>query len=168
MNKKQIITRTIHWMAVAAFFGLLTTEIFNQYFFSKAAILSSFDFSFSAVGLQDVPMTDRLFIAKLLRREVWVWHFWFGVSFMSLTFIRIFISVYFKDFRNIAFQAIFAIIISIMFITGYPLWARAFESVDPHFQDKVRFIHHYTVYVLWGVIFLHVVSQIRKSIKGRP
>lgn len=166
MTNKQIVSRTIHWMAVIAFLGLFTTEIFNQYFFSKSAILESFSFSFSAVSLQDVPMTDRLFIAKLLRREVWVWHFWFGVSFMSLSILRIAVSFYFKDFRNIVFQSIFALIISIMFITGYPLWARAFENVDQDLQDKVRFIHHYMVYALWVVIFIHVASQIKKQISN--
>lgn len=165
MSNQQILSKSIHWMAVIAFLGLFTTEIFNQYFFSKNAILESFAFSFSAVGLQDVPMTDRLFIAKLLRREVWIWHFWFGVAFMSLSVIRIAVSVYFKDFKNIAFQALLALIISILFISGYPLWARAFENVDQHLQDKVRFIHHYTVYVLWGVILIHVIAQIKKQIR---
>lgn len=163
--RQAILQRTIHWLAVLAFLGLFVTEIINQYFFSKEAILRSFEFSFAAVGLQDIPMTDRLFIAKLLRRTVWIWHFWFGVSFIFLTVLRVALSMYLRDFRNIGLQLIFMVLISVMFATGFPLWLRAFETVNQSYQDVARSIHHYTVYVLWAVIAGHILQRVIQFVK---
>ena len=164
---KQTLQRAIHWLAVLAFAGLFVTEIINQYFFSKEAILRSFEFSFTAVGLQDVPMVDRLFIAKLLRRTVWIWHFWFGVSFVTLTILRVAVSMYLKDFKHIGLQLILMVIISVMFATGLPLWLRAFETVNQSYQDIARMIHHYTVYLLWAVISGHIIQRIIQSVKEK-
>ena len=153
------LKRITHLVIVIACFGLLFTEIINQYFYSKSAIMESFEFSFSGIGLQDTPPVDRLFIAKLLRREVWGWHFWFGVVLLSTTILH-----FLNNKKNILNIALFLIVL-VLFVSGLPLWVRAYTHIPQNIQDPCRLVHSITVYALYAFVFIHVSLVIKNEFK---
>lgn len=156
--------RILHWSIVLCFFALAYTESMNQIFFSKEAIMKSFEFSFSALGYQDIPPLDRLFIARLERRDGWMLHYYAGIGFAVLSFIRFGIFLINKKRRyHILHISLFLIIIT-QAITGYSLWAY------PHIYDwqiVTREIHHYAIWALYSVIGIHFVVIIKNEITGK-
>lgn len=152
------LVRVLHWLIVLSFLVLLYTEITNMYFYGKEAILKSFEFSFPAVGLQDVPPLDRLFIARLERRETWMWHFWAGAMFVCLVALRFFIFLASCQKRNKLLHISLFLIVLVQFGTGYTLWA--YDHIY-EWQNITRDIHHCTVYVMYLLVLLHIANILK-------
>lgn len=155
--------RLLHWSIFFAFLVLAYTETMNNFFYSKEAILKSFEMSMAALGYQDIPPLDRLFIARLERRESWMWHYYAGVIFVVLSTIRFVLFAFNKKRRYHALHISLFLIIVSQFITGYSLWAY------PHIYDWqiiTRAIHHYSVWALYGIIFIHIFVIIKNEING--
>lgn len=155
--------RILHWMIFLCFCVLAYTESMNMYFYSKEAIMKSFEFSFSALGYQDIPPLDRLFIARLERRDGWMWHYYAGIGFAILSALRFAIFLFNKQrtykFLNIALL----LIILSQTITGYSLWAY------PHiyeWQTISRAIHHYSIWALYIVVSGHILQILFWEISG--
>ncbi len=151
--------RLAHWIIVFAFVGLLFTEVTNQYFYSKSALMESFEFSFSGLGVEATPV-EKLFIAKLARREVWIWHFWFGVIFLSTSMLRFCILP--KSNRHIVFVSI----VSVLFLSGFPLWLRAYIHIASEHQDICRSIHATAVYLLYAFVVFHIFHVLRSEFRS--
>lgn len=135
-----------------------------MYFFSKEAIMKSFEFSFSALGYQDIPPLDRLFIARLERRDGWMWHYYAGIGFVILSGLRFILFMFTKKKRYKALHIAIISIVSIQFVTGYSLWAY------PHiyeWQIYTRAIHHYTIWALYVTIGSHILWVLWLEISGR-
>lgn len=156
--------RILHW---AIFFTLLVlayTETMNTIFYSKEAIMKTFEFSFDALGYQDIPPLDRLFIARLERRDSWMIHYYAGIIFILLSSLRFVLFLLQKKKRYILLQVSLFSIIFIQFITGYSLWAY------PHiyeWQNTTRAIHHYSIWALYGVVGIHIFYVLWLEISGR-
>jgi cytochrome b561 len=156
--------RVLHWAIVVCFLILAYTESMNQIFFSKEAIMKSFEFSFSALGYQDIPPLDRLFIARLERRDGWMLHYYAGVGFALLSILRFGIFLFNKNRRFHALHIALFLIILTQAITGYSLWAY------PHiytWQITTRAIHHYAIWALYGVVVSHFFFILWSEISGK-
>lgn len=156
--------RILHWLIVVCFMILAYTEIMNMYFFSKEAIMKSFEFSFSALGYQDIPPLDRLFIARLERRDGWMWHYYAGIGFAVLSVVRFAIFTINKDRRyHLLHISLFTIVVT-QAVTGYSLWAY------PHIYDWqiiTRVIHHYSIWALYCVVGIHISHVLWLEIGGK-
>lgn len=156
--------RLLHWGIFFALLVLAYTETMNMIFYSKEAIMKTFEFSFNALGYQDIPPLDRLFIARLERRESWMVHYYAGVVFIVLSSVRFGIFLLSNQKRyGWLHISLFAIIMT-QFITGYSLWAY------PHiyeWQNTTRAIHHWSIWALYGVVGLHIVKIIYGEVSGK-
>lgn len=156
--------RLLHWSIVGLFLVLAYTETMNMIFFSKEAILKSFEFSFAALGYQDIPPLDRLFIARLERREGWMWHYYAGIGFTVLSSIRFALFIVNTKRRYHWLHITLFVLIATLAATGYSLWAY------PHvyeWQNTTRVIHYYSVWALYGVIGTHVAWILWLEISGK-
>lgn len=69
-----------HWILFLSFLGLVATALAADFFFSKEAIMKSFEISLPQLNIS-IPPADRLFIARIERRITWDWHFYSGIIF---------------------------------------------------------------------------------------
>ncbi|MDD3465661.1 MAG: cytochrome b/b6 domain-containing protein [Campylobacterales bacterium] len=158
--------RILHWTIFLSFFLLAYTETMNMYFYSKEAIMGTFENSFSMLGYQDIPPLDRLFIARLERRQGWMWHYYAGIVFMTLTFLRFVIYLYERKSKNIFLQSSLFITTVTLFLTGYSLWA--YQHIY-EWQNITRSVHHYATYALYLIIGTHLCRILYLEIsKKRP
>ena len=85
-----------HWVLFFSFLGLVTTSLAAEFFFSKQAIMQSFEFSLGNLGIMISPV-DQLFIARIERRITWDYHFYVGILF----FVSLAISIIRSKDRNL-------------------------------------------------------------------
>lgn len=76
--------KAIHWILFFNFLGLIITALSANYFFSKEAILDSMRYSLSSLALDDtISLSDRLFIAKIMRRDTWEIYTFISVLYLG-------------------------------------------------------------------------------------
>ena len=78
-----------HWVLFLTFLGLVGTAITADFFFSKEAIMKSFEFSLAHLNIY-IPPVDQLYIARIERRSTWDWHFYIGVIFFISTLMIVY------------------------------------------------------------------------------
>lgn len=150
-----------HWFFVLSFIGLCITALAADWFFSKEAILKSFDFSLNHLGL-DIPPLDQMYIARIERRITWDWHFYSGIIF----FISLAIAVFTKNFKlatNISNYIKIAMIMSgfILAISGLLLYLRLFIQIEPYLFQLLKEIHNIAKWVFIVAVISHVFTIIR-------
>lgn len=150
-----------HWLLFFTFLGLIVTSLAAEFFFSKQAIMQSFQFSFSHLGL-DVPPVDQLYIARIERRITWDWHFWIGVVF----FISLCASIFRKKATNKT--KTFSLIIlgmhlsgTILFTSGLIMFLRLYYQIDENTFALLKIIHNYSKWLFIILIFVHIVIVIK-------
>lgn len=155
------IYKVNHWILFLSFVGLITTSLAAEYFFSKQAIMQSFQFSLSHLGIEISPV-DQLYIARIERRVTWDWHFWIGVIF----FINICISVFrkrvsgnSKALRNV----IFGMMASgfVLFVSGLIMFLRLYFQLDENIFALLKVVHNYSKWIFIILVILHIVLVIK-------
>jgi len=154
--------KILHWLFLVFFLVLGFTAIMNTTFYSKEAIMETFEFSFPMVELYDVAASDKLFIARIERREGWVFHFWVGVGAFVLTLLRLY---FVRKQKKSLLTKIFYITFIIMFLSGLPLFIRTYVEIEQSYQDIARFIHYYSSWVLVAYLVIHIGQVIYKENK---
>lgn len=156
--------RFLHLIAAFAFLFALFLALMNIYWFSKEAIIESFEFSFAFTGIQ-AAYNDQFFVSRMLRREGWEWHFWVG-SVMTVALIGIaIISAISKDMMSKQlklFSYLVLVIGLLMFTTGFPLWVRAYTDVSIEIQEFVRPIHYWSAWVFTAILATHALYYVFK------
>lgn len=161
MNK---YTKITHWILFFSVLGLITTSLSADFFFSKEAIVKSFQFSMPEIGANIAPV-DQLFLAKIERRIPWDYHFYFGVLFsFSLIYLFLAKNSLRKSIKNIKLHRInmFFIYITgiIMFVTGYLLYSRLFFHMSSKMFVLLKLIHDDTKWVFLAFIIMHIATII--------
>jgi cytochrome b561 len=167
MNKFSKTEKTIHWLMVFVIAYLGFTAIVNEYWYSKEAIINSLEFSYPMLGLMLPDASELLFIARMLRRGAWDWHFYGGVLLALLLIIKIYLWFYKKKYTNIVLNAVIMPLLIIMTATGILLYERAFNKIDENTIMIARNIHHYSSYILLVVVVIHIIIVIHKKRVGR-
>lgn len=161
-------SKITHWILFLVMIVIAYTAIMNTTFFSKEAIMSSFDISFQALEIFDVGKADQLFIARLERRIGWTWHFWAGVAASVIVIISFIRNMIIKRKINKGLKVLYTYT-TVMLLTGIPLWIRTYYDIPQEQQDIARAIHHYTSYTVAIVFILHIAFMIYKENKeDRP
>ena len=146
-----------HWIGLIGFFGSVTTALAANYFFSKEAIVNSFTYSFSVIGLDSVNITDRLFIARIARRATWHWHFYSGLLlFLSFAIFYAQRGKFDKLLDKVKLFFLF-----IIFSSGAILYARLYIKISPDTFYYLKIFHHDSVYIFIVIIFFHMIEKIR-------
>jgi len=158
VNYKNII----HLIVVITFFMVAFSAIMNQTFYSKEAIMQTFEYSFPMIGL-DIPPTDQLFIARLERRVGWIFHFHSALA-LSVSFLLLIVLSYKK--RIFLFLVLFLILI-MMFATGLILYMRSIYEIPVEYINNARVLHHYMAWGIGLAVVLHISYVIYKT-KDEP
>jgi len=157
------IRRFLHLVAILAFLLTIFLAFMNEGWFSKEAIMESFSFSLPFTG-NNIAQADQFFIARMLRREGWEWHFWAG-SIMTLSLVLIALLSYMgKNITNKLkqFAYLVAMMAMVLFISGFPLWIRAYTEVSMDIQDVARKIHYYSAWLFGLTILAHTLYSVFK------
>lgn len=155
-----------HWILVLSFLGLITTSLAAEFFFSKHAIMQSFEFSLGNLGIMISPV-DQLFIARIERRNTWDYHFYIGVIF----FISLAISIIRKKdkqlsadtFSKILNESILFMYISgvVLFLSGLIMFLRLYFPLEDKYFSYLKDIHNIAKWSFIFFLVFHIISVIR-------
>jgi len=166
--------RISHWLIVFLFISLVFTSLMNEFWYSKASIISSIDFSYPMLGLEELMPDEKLFIARMERRFGWGTHFYLGISFVTVFSFLFIYSLYHKRKRNVLTRNYFFSLSIIMFLTGLILYLRSFMTtefenlnlsltyknnewiISEGLIDLSRSIHHFTAYLFVLSVLFHI------------
>jgi len=157
------IRRLLHFIAGIAFVLTVFLAFMNEGWFSKEAIMQSFSFSLPFTGYE-IAQADQFFISRMLRREGWQWHFWAGaIMALALVGIALLSALTYKmktAMRQFAYLIAFGALV--LFISGFPLWVRAYTEVHMDIQDLARKVHYYSAWAFGLTIALHTLYSVFK------
>ena len=153
--------RVLHWIVAVLFFAAAGLAIVNQTLYSKESIMEVLDYAMPLVGVELMP-ADQLFVARLLRREAWLWHYWLALS-GSILFLFLFTRACIR--RRLTDDVVFlGVGVTIMFATGAILYLRENYNVPAEVLNNVRFVHFSAAWFLPGVLVFHIWHRSRLSI----
>lgn len=153
----------IHFIMATSFFTLLVTALTAEFLFSKEAIMESFEFSLSQIGVAITPV-DQLYVARLLRRTTWWYHFIAGIG-LSVFFVVFTVMLHKVKKRISLFHKLLGIQIVIMGVTGTLIQYRYRGWIREEWIDLLRDIHQACTYVIVGTVIYHLII-VYKTHKG--
>lgn len=156
LNYKNIL----HWSFFIVLLAVSFSAIMNTTFYSKKSIMESFQFSFQIIELYEVGYADQLTIAKIERRDGWVFHFFTGSVLFSLLIFR-FLNTFKK--KKTIFQKSLYFSVLIMFTTGLPLYIRAFIDISIEIQNVSRIIHFNSAFFIGAIAIIHIFQIVRRE-----
>lgn len=150
-----------HWILFFSFLGLVTTSLAAEFFFSKQAIMQSFEFSLANLGIMISPV-DQLFIARIERRNTWDYHFYVGIVF----FISLAISII--RTKDISTSRILKESIRFMYISGLVLFAsglimylRLYFILEDSYFSLLKTIHNFAKWSFIVFVITHIATIIK-------
>lgn len=150
-----------HWILFFSFLGLVTTSLAAEFFFSKQAIMQSFEFSLGNLGIMISPV-DQLFIARIERRNTWDYHFYVGIVF----FISLAISII--RTKDISTSRILKESIRFMYISGLVLFAsglimyfRLYFILEDSYFSLLKTIHNFAKWSFIVFVITHIATIIK-------
>lgn len=150
-----------HWVLFFSFLGLVTTSLAAEFFFSKQAIMQSFEFSLGNLGIMISPV-DQLFIARIERRNTWDYHFYVGIVF----FISLAISII--RTKDITTSRILKESIRFMYISGLVLFAsglimyfRLYFILEDGYFSLLKTIHNFAKWSFIVFVITHIATIIK-------
>lgn len=164
-----ISERIIHWGTFVLVLGLFFTAIMNTNYYSRDAIMKTFEFSMPLVGLHDVDLDAKLFIARYERRIAWDHHFIMGVMLIALTIPWIISYMLRKkksNFIKFTFWSYIALIALFTF-TGLVLHMGNWIEIDYDFRERNRDFHKYGYYLMYGWFAIHIFVIIGMVLKTK-
>lgn len=166
--RKKISTseKIIHWTLFLSFLGLATTSLAAEFFFSKEAIMDSFQKSLPLLNI-DIPPSDQFFIARIARRDTWDIHFYFGTIFGTLLFLWAAISIYKFQLGRFYTRAIFFTSGIILAITGVIMFLRLYFPLEEETFGLLKKIHHYGYWIFIVSLVFHIGIAIYQENKER-
>lgn len=150
-----------HWVLFISLLGLIATSLAAEFFFSKQAIMQSFQFSLAEVGVT-IPPVDQLFIARIGRRDTWDWHFWIGILF-SIYLLISFLRKKEKRESKILNISIIGFYVSglILFISGLYMFLRLYYQVEDSTFASLKIIHNYSKWIFLIFTIIHIYQVIK-------
>lgn len=157
MSVKRILN---HWFFVMSFLGLCGTALSAEFFFSKEAILESFDFSLNHLNIYISPV-DQLYIARIARRFAWDYHFYIGVLFsISILFLIFSIPTNTKSITLVLSKIIIIGSGIILSITGCLLYLRIYIQISSEVFELLKIIHNNSKWLFIAAVILHIYSVV--------
>lgn len=152
--------KIFHWLLFISLLGLITTSLAAEFFFSKEAIMSSFQKSLPLLNI-DIAPADQFFISRIARRDTWDIHFYFGAIFGSIIFLWTIVSIYRRNYNSKYLKLAFFISGSTLFITGTIMFLRLYYPLEEDTFSLLKNIHYYSYLGFFATFFIHIVSVVR-------
>ncbi len=154
-------SKLLHWVIFLCFIALGITALAANYFFSKEAIMESFNFSLPALDIEIAP-SDQLFIARVARRDTWEIHFWIGVILGIVGLVKFLLFILKQKTHKLLNSFSFMLIVTLLF-SGLPLFLRVYFDISAEIQQVARSVHFYTVWGLVAFFLIHLICVILKE-----
>lgn len=155
-----------HWVLVLSFLGLIATSLAADFFFSKQAIMQSFEFSLGNLGIMISPV-DQLFIARIERRITWDYHFYVGILFFVSLVISIVRSkdrnLFDDKFSKVLKESIIFMYISglVLFFSGLIMYLRLYFPLEDSYFSTLKNIHNIAKWSFVFFVVMHIISVIK-------
>lgn len=174
-EKRSLNLRVWHWLNFVAIFGLMFTYIFRKTWFNKNdnALLIQNKLSEFGVSLSDENST---IIAKLLREQMWNWHYIFGFILVFLLLFRLFVFIFkkescplqkIKEGNNLhqkgarVLHLLFYIVTFLICLTGVLLYFREDLSLTKSFVGFMKDMHKLSFWFYLFFIVAHIFGVVK-------
>jgi len=154
----------LHFILVFSIFGSIITAVSATYFFSKEKIMEAMIYAYADIGVQVDPV-DLLFVARIVRRFAWEWHFWLGLIVIGSSIV-FFIYSYLKRSKKMDLHMLFGVQIVFLFLSGIILQYRFLDIVSSDIVSVVRDAHRFGSYIFMLTIGWHLISVFKLK-KGK-
>jgi len=164
MNKR-ILT---HIIIVIALLGLVMTALAAEFFFSKESIMIGLQHALGILEITIAP-ADQFFIAQVIRRVTWDWHFYIGMFFLLgviLSFIQFVRNKSKRDLANTIIVAILITVSLILIYSGIIMYSRLYVDVSKEFFITLKAFHMWTYIILLILVLSHGVKKISSRRKN--
>lgn len=159
-KKISLFEKALHWLVLLSFLGLCTTGLAAEYFFSKEAIMNSFKLSLPMVNA-DIAPADQFFIARLLRRNTWDVHFYFGVFFGVSIVIWLLVNLIRKRASSLWLLKLVLFGSGLtLAVSGTMMFVRLYISLSEDAFGLLKHIHYYAYWTFISSLVLHIAYVI--------
>lgn len=160
--------RLLHIFLVMLITVVIITAIINTTLLSKASIMEIIEYALTVTGLEITPV-DSIFIARLIRQQIWEVHFYIGLLtliFSIILFLSIAIKTeIFRKEKSMSLSLYFnTITISFFTLTGILLFYRDKFEFAVGLVEDLRLLHWFSLYA--GAIFIlfHLYLVVTKKV----
>ncbi|AXK49161.1 hypothetical protein CRU87_08565 [Aliarcobacter trophiarum LMG 25534] len=173
-EKRSLNLRVWHWLNSIAIIGLIFTCIFRSTWFNKNDNALIIQNKLSEFGLS-LTNENAVVIAKLLRSEMWNWHYIFGFILVFLIIFRLFaflsrsetgILTKIKESKNIhqkgakIMHLLFYIVTFLVCLTGVLLYFRDDLNLAKSFVGFMKDMHKQSFFFYLFFIATHLFGVI--------
>jgi cytochrome b561 len=170
---KNVLLKISHWAVFLLFLFLAISSILELTIFHYSTLIPNLEFAYGVNEIQS-GKASQVFIAKVIRGELWDLHFYTGVLFAFLLTIQI-INRFFRtnSIKKNIFQIGILAITYLLLVTGFLRFNRGslffMSEENPFWRHLMQDIHHYSAYLITILVITHVGYMIyleNKKIKG--
>ena len=146
--------KSLHIILVALITSVILTAIFNTTVLSKVNIMNLIDYAISVTG-SDISPVDSLFIARIIRQQLWQVHFLVGISLPTIIVAMLIL----RKLKNLTFTLLFNFT-SIIYLSviGTFLFFRKELELSTQLVEILRDSHWVGVYLFGLAIVFHLYS----------
>lgn len=170
---KNTLLKITHWIIFLLFLFLAISSILELTIFHYSTIIPNLEFAYGVNEIQSGE-ASQVFIARVIRGELWDLHFYTGLLFAFLLTVQI-INRFFRtnSIKKNLFQIGILAITYVLLVTGFLRFNRGSLSFmseeNPFWRHLMQDIHHYAAYLIAAFVVLHIIYMIyleNKKIKG--
>jgi len=170
---KNIFLKAIHWIMFLLFLFLGISSIMELTIFHYTTIIPDLEFAYGVNEIQ-AGKASQVFIAKVIRGELWTWHFYAGLLFAALLLI-LFINRLTRvpNIKKNSPLIVLFLTTLVLLGTGIARHYRgtlSFMSEENSFwRHLLQHVHHYAAYTISVLVVLHVIYIVyleNKKMKG--
>jgi hypothetical protein len=170
---KNIYLKMQHWILFLLFLFLIISSILELTIFHYATIIPNLEFAYGVNEIQS-GKASQVFIARVIRGELWNWHFYSGLLFSALLLLLLINRlIRIPNIKKNSSLIVLFLTTLVLLVTGIARFNRgtlSFMSEDDKFwRHLMQDIHHYAAYLISIFVVLHVVYMIyleNKKIRG--
>ncbi|HJE03814.1 hypothetical protein AAX26_01544 [Aliarcobacter thereius] len=175
LGDKSLNLRVWHWLSSITIVGLLFTYIFRLSWFDKNDLANIIVTKLSDFNIV-ISNDDAISLAKLIRADMWQWHYIFGFILVFLIIFRLFAFFILKEknpiqkikttnnshikFVKLA-HAIFYVVTIYVCISGILIFFREDLGLTKSSLSLVKDLHEYSFWFYLFFIFSHIIGVVK-------
>lgn len=158
MFKTSLLFKFLHIALVILLTITATNAFLNITLLSKQSIMRIIDYALTLIN-SDISPVDSIFIARLIRQELWSVHFSVAVASFFLAIIVVILFFKQKDTEHINSMKISVVAnvvpLSISFVSGIFLYYRSELHLEEELVSLLRDVHWVALYAFFLAILFH-------------
>jgi len=155
----------LHILFIISIGSVGLSSIVNSTIFSKEGLIDVIESSSSIANVEISPV-DALFIARVIRQQLWEIHFYFGVSsfLLSILILLIYKKQKAKKVLNSNISLCFMLAsLLYLFTIGLLMFYRSDIHISTHVFELLKNLHWIGIYIFLFAILFHLYNIFKKQ-----